>query len=172
MNKLILSVLSVFISASIANAENYIRKATVTAIEPIYETVFVDKPATKCENVQVPIYGTRQRESNAAGGALLGMIIGGAVGKGLTGKNDGAAVGAVMGGIIGADQGSKPKSDKIVIGYETKKHCYETFIAQEIQKLTSHKITYTWSGLVGTFYSLDAPEVGDSIEINVIIAAI
>ena len=47
------------------------------------------------------------QQNNAAGGALLGMIIGGISGKAVTGKDDGAAAGAIVGGIIGANEGAK-----------------------------------------------------------------
>ena len=47
------------------------------------------------------------QQNNAAGGALLGMIIGGIGGKAVTGKDDGAAAGAIVGGIIGANEGAK-----------------------------------------------------------------
>jgi len=35
------------------------------------------------------------------------MIIGGIIGKGVTGDDKGAAAGAVLGGVIGADKGGK-----------------------------------------------------------------
>lgn len=44
---------------------------------------------------------------DAASGALAGMILGGLIGKGATGTDNGAGAGAVVGGIIGADRGSR-----------------------------------------------------------------
>ena len=38
---------------------------------------------------------------------IIGMIVGGILGKGITGKDNGAAAGAVMGGVIAADARSK-----------------------------------------------------------------
>lgn len=167
MKKILLSVIFIVGASSIANAEVYVRNATITSVNPIYETVFIEEPAMHCEDIKNPIYSTRQKEGNAAGGALLGMIIGGAVGKGLTGKNDGAAVGAVMGGLIGADQGSKPKTENFIIGYETKRHCYNTLVSKEVNRITSYNVTYKWRGLIGSFYSTNKLSVGDSIKINI-----
>jgi len=88
-------------------------------------TVVTQMPTTKtrCENVDVPVYENVQVQGNAAGGALAGMIIGGLLGKGVSGNDDGAAAGAVIGGLIGADKGSKPKTERRIVGYERKQSC-------------------------------------------------
>ena len=92
-----------------------------------FKTVYEDVPYTKNECVMVdkPIYGTTVKEGDAAGGALLGMILGGLVGKGVSGDDGGAAAGAVIGGLIGADKGSKPQRNRTIVGYETKQECTE-----------------------------------------------
>lgn len=83
---------------------------------------------TRCQNVEVPIYQDVQRQGDAAGGALAGMIIGGILGKGVSGNDDGAAAGAVIGGLIGADKGSKPKTERRIVGYETQQQCSEVVV--------------------------------------------
>jgi len=99
----------------------------------------------RCWNEQVPVYGYREQQGDAAGGALLGMIIGGAVGKGLTGKGDGAAAGAIVGGIIGADQGAKTRQKKVVIGYEEQKKCADEVIwVDQPQQVYSHSSVTFW----------------------------
>jgi len=80
---------------------------------------------TYCRTVEVPIYQDVQVQGDAAGGALAGMIIGGLLGKGVSGNDDGAAAGAIMGGLIGADKGSKPKTERRIVGYETVEKCDE-----------------------------------------------
>lgn len=112
----------------------------------VYETVQdVDR---RCEMIDVPIYETRQRQGNAAGGALLGMIIGGATGKALTGKDDGAAAGAIMGGIIGADQGSRPKTEQVIVGYRKEKSCTDEVVYRDVpKKVYSHStLVFTMNG--------------------------
>jgi uncharacterized protein YcfJ len=115
-----------------------------------YTTVYENVPYTKqyCNIVDVPIYETRQRQGNAAGSALLGMIIGGATGKALTGKDDGAAAGAIMGGIIGADQGSRPKTENVIVGYRKEKSCTDEVVYRDIpKKVYSHStLVFTLDG--------------------------
>lgn len=77
----------------------------------------------QCYQVKKPVYSQYKREGDAAGGALAGMIIGGILGKGVTGDDGGAAAGAVLGGIIGADKGGKPRTEREVIGYEYVQKC-------------------------------------------------
>ena len=76
---------------------------TVNArVKDHYATVYEHIPVTKryCENVEVPVYGTRQKNGNAAEGAILGMIIGGLAGKAVTGKDNGAAAGAAFDNLL------------------------------------------------------------------------
>jgi len=95
-------------------------------IEDVYATVVESTPYTRtvCQNVEVPIYGTVTRQRSANGGDVFaGMVIGGLLGKGATGKDNGAAAGAVIGGIIAADQASKPKTETVITGYKTERQC-------------------------------------------------
>lgn len=107
-----------------------------STVKDHYISVVEDIPRTRkeCFEVEVPIYSDRVRSGNSAEGALLGMILGGAIGKGITGQNDGAAVGAVMGGIIGADQGSKPKTDRVITGYKRETQCNDISYTDQVTK--------------------------------------
>ena len=97
--------------------------------------IYKQVPTTQtfCRDVKVPVYENVQREGDAAGGALAGMIIGGILGKGISGKDDGAAAGAVIGGLIGADKGSKPKTEQRVIGYEYIEKCNTETVIEEVK---------------------------------------
>ncbi len=99
-------------------------------IQDYYKVVQDSEPYTKkeCVNVNVPVYGNIKKEGDAAGGALLGMILGGLAGKGVTGDDKGAAVGAIFGGLVGADKGSKPQHGQAITGYRTENRCdYVTY---------------------------------------------
>jgi uncharacterized protein YcfJ len=99
-----------------------------------YVTERVPRTQRECFEVDVPVYGDRTRSGNSAEGALLGMILGGVIGKGITGESDGAAVGAVMGGVIGADQGSRPKTERVVTGYRSETQCNDVTYNEDVSK--------------------------------------
>lgn len=89
------------------------------------KTITQQIPTTErqCFQQKKPVYSTYKQQGDAAGGALLGMILGGVIGKGVTGDDGGAAAGAVVGGLIGADKGSKPRTQREIIGYELVETC-------------------------------------------------
>lgn len=93
----------------------------------------------RCRQVKQPIYSQVTRQGDAAGGALAGMIIGGILGKGVSGNDDGAAAGAVIGGLIGADKGSKPTTTNEIVGYEYVEQCNEVNVNRvEYVQVYSH----------------------------------
>jgi len=149
MNKNFIATL--LTSATIMFATQSIADESVNAkVRDHYVTTYDRKEIVKlqCDFVDVPVYGTRERAGNAAGGALLGMIIGGVGGKAITGNDRGAAAGAIMGGIIGADQGSKPKSETVITGYRQEKQCFnKTVYIDEPKKVYSHStLVFTIAG--------------------------
>ena len=113
------------ITATLMATPSFADQVVKSQIRDHYTTVYESVPVSRryCENVEVPVYGTRQRQGNAAEGAFIGMIIGGITGKAVTGKDDGAAAGAIMGGIIGADKGAKPKNETVITGYRNERQC-------------------------------------------------
>jgi uncharacterized protein YcfJ len=155
--------------ATVANAET--RWAVILKVEPNYRTVWMNVPRNECRNVEVPIYGTVQKQGDAAGGALAGMIIGGILGKGVTGKDDGAAAGAVIGGLIGADKGAKGSQEQVVTGYRTERQCSEVMIREEQTEIKNYTITYDWNGIRGTSYTYNRYKPGDEIPVTVSINA-
>lgn len=104
------------------------------------KTIVREVPVTerRCNDVRVPIYSNVQVQGDPGAGALMGMIVGGLLGKGVTGDDGGAAAGAVMGGIIGANE-AKPRTEQQVVGYETKQSCGDyTAIRSETVEVYSH----------------------------------
>jgi uncharacterized protein YcfJ len=86
--KLIITTAILALTAGLASADPI--KGEVT---DHYKTVteYIEQPTQKCEMVKVPVYETVKKKGDAAGGALAGMIIGGILGKGVSGNDDGAA---------------------------------------------------------------------------------
>lgn len=105
------------------------------------KTIVQYTPVTSyvCNDVKKPVYGNVRKQGNAAEGALAGMIIGGLLGKGVTGDDSGAAAGAIFGGLVGADKGAKPRNSKEIIGYEIVESCKEvTNNRKEYVEVYSH----------------------------------
>ena len=119
----------------------YDHTTTVVTQIPITET--------RCRWEQVPIYeDTVVQGGGAAEGALAGMIIGGILGKGVTGKDDGAAAGAVIGGLIGADKGAKPKTKRVIVDYKDEKRCEDqiVYVDQKEERYSHSTIRFYLNG--------------------------
>ena len=127
--------------ASVANADSSVKGNVVD----YYNNVVVSTPHEKrlCEEYQVPIYG--QQGSVDGGDVLMGMIIGGLMGKGLTGQDNGAAAGAVFGGVIAVDKGSKKT---VIQGYKTETKCRtEVRYSDRTERRYTHSIvTFRYEG--------------------------
>tara|TARA_R110000796_G_scaffold62447_6_gene144059 strand:- start:1752 stop:2222 length:471 start_codon:yes stop_codon:yes gene_type:complete len=103
---------------------------------------------TRCNKVQVPIYQDVQTQGNAAEGALLGMILGGLAGKGVTGDDKGAAAGAIFGGLVGADKGGQVKTERRIVGYENRQQCNDVvvYVDQQEERYSHSTIRFHLNG--------------------------
>jgi NAD(P)H-hydrate repair Nnr-like enzyme with NAD(P)H-hydrate dehydratase domain len=141
------------LAATSASAET-----TNATIEDVYATVVEQTPYTRqvCQNVEVPIYGTVTRQGGGASGGdvLTGMILGGLLGKGATGKDDGAAAGAVLGGIIAADKANKPRTETVITGYKTERQCENVTEYKNVNKKVYDYSIITFKSKDGYEYSL------------------
>jgi len=115
-----------------------------------YKTVVQSTPYTtrECSIQQVPIYSERANNNTAGGGALIGMIIGGLIGKGVSGNDHGAAVGAVIGGISGADSAQQRPVSRSITGYRNEQVCNNItqYTNQEVRSYDYSVITWTQNG--------------------------
>ena len=147
------------------NAKTY---ATIINITPNY---FVTKTFIKkksCHIINKPIY-RKSSVSGANGGDILtGIILGGLIGKGLTGKDKGAAAGAVLGGVIASDHVNVRTS---VIGYRKKRKCRIINVPQRTKRIKNYKIDYEWNGIFGSSYTHNNYSLGQNIPISVKINA-
>jgi len=162
MKKLLITTAVLFATATTAFATEYAR---ITQIEPRYQTTYQNVPRTQCQDVEVPIYGTVQGGGASGGDVLTGMIIGGLLGKGVTGKDDGAAAGAVLGGVIAADKGNQTR--QVITGYTTERQCSEVMVRQEVNQIKDYRITFEWNGVYGSAYTYNNYSVGQRIPIEV-----
>jgi len=162
-----LLLISTILAASVTTAAAETVRATITYVEPRYETVTEYQNSTQCYDVEVPVYGNTN--NGASGGDVLaGMIIGGLLGKGVTGDDGGAAAGAVMGGVIAADKGQNRRG---VVGYRTERQCEQVQVPTQVSQLRDYLIRFSWKGATGSAYTYNRYNVGDKISATVSIRA-
>ena len=164
--KLFTSLLIVLVSTIPAYANTV--TATVSSIQPIYHNTTVRTPTNVCQDVEVPVYGTVQGNGASSGDVLTGMIIGGLLGKGVSGNDKGAAAGAVIGGMISADN---KKSKQVITGYRLERQCHTTYINETQRQLKHYKIWFTWNGIDGTAFTYNNYQIGDRIPVEVSLRA-
>jgi len=138
--------------------------AEIISVEPIMEKATSHIPRQSCSYVKVPVYQTVQRQGDAGEGALLGMIIGGILGKEITGDNGGRNAGVVLGGIIGADKSAG--KERIISGYKNQKQCTTVYDQITNNVITAYKIVFTYDGMQGTATTGHKYNVGDKINVN------
>lgn len=98
--------------------------ATSASAETVRATI---KDHYELQTVDTPITQTYCKQKSGGQGALEGMIIGGLLGKGITGDDQGAIGGAVIGGVIGADKaGRKCWEETTYTTEQTKVYSYST----------------------------------------------
>jgi len=166
MNKLLVTaaVLSSVIATQAFAQDNY---ATITNVTPNYNTQVIRNPVQECQIIDVPVYG---RVGGGASGSdvLGGMIIGGLLGKGVTGNDKGAAAGAVLGGIISAD---KNQGKQQIVGYRQEQQCNTYYTEERVNTIKNYTIRYEWNGVVGKSFTYNRYNVGDRIPVSVSINA-
>jgi len=143
-------------------------RATISSIQPIYHNITTQTPSNICQNVEVPIYGTVQSGGASGGDVLTGMILGGLLGKGVSGNDKGAAAGAVLGGIISADN---KRSKQVITGYRVESQCHTTYVNSTQRQLKHYKIWFTWNGINGSAATYNVYQIGDRIPVEVSLRA-
>ncbi|MDB9794516.1 hypothetical protein OAB70_00465 [bacterium] len=127
--------------ANIAKAEGIIVEGTVV---DHYEkqTDFIEQSQEVCRLVKIPIYHKPHRPTGAE--ILGGLVIGGALGKVISGDDKGALAGAVVGGLVTSSQ-QKPR----IVGYSRKRVCEDKiFHRKEYRHKYSHStISFTINGV-------------------------
>ena len=127
---------SLVLMAALAAPTTSMADPTRVSVVDVNKTIVDKVPSYQnvCRNVEIPVYANVTTNGNAGGGALLGMVLGGLLGKGVTGDDGGAAAGAVLGGVIGANE-SKPKTERRIVGYENERRCAEevTYTNQRVE---------------------------------------
>lgn len=142
MNKLTCALMATLLATPV-----FAEQSMTGTVEDFYMTFYDEVPETKrvCKTVQVPVYETRKKATNGAD-VLGGMIIGGILGKALTGKDNGAAAGAVIGGVAGAERN---KTERVITGYRDEQQCTteQTYRQVERKEYEYSILTFTLDGV-------------------------
>ena len=137
-------------------------KAKIVSVKPVYADNFVTLYEDRCYEVKVPSY--RYEKGARSGDVLTGMIVGGLLGKGISGDDSGAAIGAVIGGVAAGE-----KRRRVFSGYVYETRC-EKVQRQVNQPFLSHyTIRYKWNGEVYKQETNRHYHVGDIVMVNPIV---
>ena len=139
-------------------------EATISRVDPIYNNQQQHVPSQVCEQIQVPIYSTVQGPGATGSDVLGGMILGGLLGKGVTGDDKGAAIGAILGGVTQAD---KQSSRKVITGYQHQQQCRTVYHTVSEQVITGYKIWFNVDGMSGTAITNTKYRVGEKINVKI-----
>jgi uncharacterized protein YcfJ len=126
-----------------------------------YETRRV--PYEDCTTVRVPVTGNYGGGS-AGTDALAGMIIGGLIGKGVSGNDRGAAAGAVIGGVIGADN-HRPRQRGPE--YREEYRCVTNYEYTRESVQAGYIVDYMYEGYLYQFKTFKQYNIGDKIRLNI-----
>jgi uncharacterized protein YcfJ len=152
-------VLSTIGTAATASAGEYVT-AQIISSEPVYTQFTERTPRNVCNMQQVPIYG-RVGGANASD-VLGGMIIGGLIGKGATGKDNGAAAGAVLGGMVAADRAG----GRAITGYQQVQNCHVQYTYNTIDKISHYNVIADVNGQQVNL-TLRTMPMGDTVRVYV-----
>lgn len=151
-----LAFIMTFCFAGTANADSF---GNVTQVEPYFTQQTISGYETVCQNVNVPVYGN-VRGANG-GDILAGIVVGGLIGKGVTGNDKGAAIGAVIGGISAGE-----RTRNVQVGTRIERQCYETIVQKNVNVISHYVITYTWNNGVYRAETNNHYNVGDRIMVT------
>jgi len=138
---LLLGMVAVVLYANIAKAEGTIVEGIVV---DHYEkqTDFIEESQEVCRLVKIPIYHRPHRPTGAE--ILGGLVIGGALGKVISGDDKGALAGAVVGGLV-----TSSRQEPRIVGYSRQRVCEDKiFHRKEYYHEYSHStISFTINGV-------------------------
>jgi len=139
--------------------------ARVERVEPILRNVRVSEPRRECWDEtyveSVPTYGGRDRygyrgrdgyrDSNPAGAALLGAVIGGTIGHQF-GNGNGRDAATVVGALIGAssahENALRNAGPRTYVDHNrTRTRCADRYDEREEERVVGYRVTYYYDGM-------------------------
>ena len=148
----------------VSSSHSFIDEARVLKVKPIYETVTVSHPETRCWNEQVRHYQPASSGSHTPtiAGAILGGVIGNQFGGG-KGKDAMTVAGAVLGGSIGNDYRKKTAGHSSYV--TTEKRCETVENYRETTELVGYNVKYQYRG--ENYWTRMSRDPGEYVKVNV-----
>jgi uncharacterized protein YcfJ len=120
--------------------------ARVVSVEPVYQTVIVERPVTACHREYVE---RRVRSRNVGGQALAGAIVGAAIGRQFgdgRGRDALTMLGAVAGSAVAQDRALRRNPGRVTIVNEPVERCSTHYRRQAERQLTGYWVDYSYRG--------------------------
>jgi len=153
-----------------ANSHTTFIYATVLEAEPIIRIINRSTPRESCWDQQVVI---REKRASSSTGAVLGGIIGAAIGNELghhkSNKQVGAVAGAVLGSTIGHDVSrahAGAAQDRVV----TEQRCKTVYETYEEEQITGYDVIYRYNG--SNYETKTKHHPGDTLKLKVSITPV
>lgn len=141
--------------------------ATVLSATPIKEIIRQQQPEQQCWQQPVAVQRER-REHHSATNAIVGGIIGAAIGNQLghhkRNKQVGAVAGALLGASIGNDLG-RPAHAGYTTHYRQELQCNTVYRQVEEERIVGYRVRYRYQGQ--TFTTQTAEHPGDTLRLRV-----
>lgn len=148
---------------------SYTDEARVLRAKPIYETVSINEPETRCWNEQVRHQRPSQYRSHTPtiAGAILGGVVGNQFGGG-RGKDAMTVAGAVLGGSLGNDWRNN-RSYRNGGSYVTnERRCESVDNFRETTQLVGYNVNYLYNGR--DYWTRMSRDPGDTLRVSVSVA--
>jgi uncharacterized protein YcfJ len=137
--------------------------ARVTAVEPVYETVIVERPYRHCHTEVVERH---VRSGSVAGQTLAGAIVGAAIGRqfgGGSGRDALTAIGAVAGSAVANERALRRQGVTVV--RQPVERCTTEYRREARRQITGYWVDYRYRGRNYRILSHEHP--GRQIRISV-----
>ena len=147
-----------------SSSHTFTDTAKVLKVKPIYDTVSINRPETRCWNEQVRHHRPSASDSYTPtiAGAILGGVIGNQFGGG-RGKDAMTAAGLLLGGSMGNDY--RKNSGRHHSYTTTEKRCETIDNYRETTELVGYNVKYKYRGQ--QYWTRLSNDPGDYIKVNV-----
>ncbi|VAW91230.1 hypothetical protein MNBD_GAMMA23-1429 [hydrothermal vent metagenome] len=136
-------------AANPSNFDNFIVKAKVVNVTPIFRYVRINTPSERC--YREPVSHTNYNDGNRNGKMLLGGLIGGIIGNNIghgKSRKARAVVGALVGSQIGSNLADKQAYRVRHAGYQQR--CNTQNISKTRKQIDGYNVSYKFRGRIFT----------------------